>query len=83
MILTGPEITSASQDGRLRIDPFLPAQVNPNNCNVRLGPVLLTCTEEVLDSHRPNPTRRIQIGDDVVPSPGMRGMPFAFTAVKP
>ncbi|MCX5153835.1 MULTISPECIES: dCTP deaminase [unclassified Streptomyces] len=64
MILTGPEITSASQDGRLRINPFLPTQVNPNSYNVRLGPVLLTYTEEVLDSHRPNPTRRIQIGDD-------------------
>ncbi|MFI1253170.1 dCTP deaminase domain-containing protein [Streptomyces netropsis] len=64
MILTGPEITSASQDGRLRIDPFSSSQVNPNSYNVRLGPTLLTYTDEVLDSHRHNPTRRIQVGKD-------------------
>ncbi|MEU2393942.1 dCTP deaminase [Streptomyces sp. NPDC007369] len=64
MILTGPEITSASQDGRLRIDPFFSSQVNPNSYNVRLGPTLLTYTDEILDSHRPNPTRRIEVGRD-------------------
>lgn len=64
MILTGPEITTAAADGRLRITPFDKAQVNPNSYNVRLGPTLLTYTAPVLDAHQPNPTRRIEIGAD-------------------
>ncbi|BAJ29079.1 MULTISPECIES: dCTP deaminase [Kitasatospora] len=64
MILTGPEITTAARDGRLRIAPFEPGQVNPNSYNVRLGPTLLTYTEEVIDAHRPNPTREFEIGND-------------------
>ncbi|MFJ2784405.1 MULTISPECIES: dCTP deaminase domain-containing protein [unclassified Streptomyces] len=64
MILTGPEITSASKDGRLRISPFTATQINPNSYNVRLGGTLLTYTDQVLDTHRPNPTRRTEIGDD-------------------
>ncbi|MFJ7164373.1 dCTP deaminase [Streptomyces globosus] len=64
MILTGPEIISASGDGRLRIAPFFSSQVNPNSYNVRLGATLLTYTDDVLDSHRPNPTHRIQVGKD-------------------
>ncbi|MBK3533625.1 dCTP deaminase [Streptomyces sp. MBT56] len=64
MILTGPEITEAARDGRLRIQPFEPDQVNPNSYNVRLGPTLMTYTCDVIDSHRPNPTRTFEIGDD-------------------
>lgn len=64
MILTGPEITAAEVDGRLRITPFDPAQVNPNSYNVRLGPTLLTYKAPVLDAHRSNPTHRIEIGAD-------------------
>ncbi|WP_444972016.1 dCTP deaminase domain-containing protein, partial [Streptomyces lunaelactis] len=52
VILTGPEITSASKDGRLRISPFMPTQVNPNSYNVRLGGTLLTYTDQVLDTYR-------------------------------
>lgn len=57
MILTGPEIDAAVSDGRLRITPYDPGQVNPNSYNVRLGDTLLTYTEPVIDAHRPNPTR--------------------------
>lgn len=64
MILTGPEITAAEVDGRLRITPFDAAQVNPNSYNVRLGPTLLTYKAPVLDAHRSNPTHRIEIGAD-------------------
>jgi len=64
MILTGPEITAAHRDGRLRISPFEPDQVNPNSYNVRLGPTLLTYTDPVLDAHRPNPTTQVDIGPD-------------------
>ncbi|MFE9424386.1 dCTP deaminase [Kitasatospora sp. NPDC006697] len=64
MILTGPEITAAVRDGRLRITPFESGQVNPNSYNVRLGPTLLTYTEPVIDAHRPNPTTAVQIGPE-------------------
>lgn len=62
MILTGPEITTATRDGRVRIAPFEPAQVNPNSYNVRLGSTLLTYTDDVIDAHHPNPTQEIEIG---------------------
>jgi hypothetical protein len=64
MILTGPEITAAAQDGRLRITPFTPEQVNPNSYNVRLGPTLVTYTADVLDAHQPNPIAEFTIGPD-------------------
>lgn len=63
MILTGPEITAAAQDGRLTISPFEPEQVNPNSYNVRLGPTLLTYTAPVIDAHRANPTTTVEIGE--------------------
>ncbi|MFG2719707.1 dCTP deaminase [Streptomyces sp. NPDC048416] len=63
MILTGPEITTAAADGRLRITPFDQSQVNPNSYNVRLGPTLLTYTTPVIDAHHPNPTAELKIGD--------------------
>lgn len=62
MILTGPEISAAARDGRVRIAPFAPEQVNPNSYNVRLGSTLLTYTGDVIDAHRPNPTQQIEIG---------------------
>ncbi|MGC0327227.1 dCTP deaminase [Streptomyces sp. SAI-170] len=64
MILTGPEITEAANDGRIVISPFDPAQVNPNSYNVCLGDRLLTYTDEVIDPYRPNATREIVIGED-------------------
>ncbi|NJP91621.1 dCTP deaminase [Nonomuraea sp. FMUSA5-5] len=64
MILTGPEICAAAGDGRIRISPFAPDQVNPNSYNVRLGPTLLTYTDPVIDAHRPNTTRATTIGRD-------------------
>ncbi|WKK21909.1 dCTP deaminase [Streptomyces olivoreticuli] len=63
MILTGPEITAAALDGRLRIDPFDPEQVNPNSYNVRLGRQLAVYTTPVIDAHRPNPTTTVTIGE--------------------
>ncbi|MFF3950559.1 dCTP deaminase [Streptomyces sp. NPDC001902] len=64
MILTGPEITAAVRDRRLRITPFEPGQVNPNSYNVRLGSTLLTYTDPVIDAHRPNPTTPVVIGSE-------------------
>ncbi|MGW4412555.1 dCTP deaminase [Nonomuraea sp. NPDC004702] len=62
MILTGPEITAAVADRRLRIDPFDDGQVNPNSYNVRLGDTLRTYTGPVLDAYCPNETREHHIG---------------------
>jgi dCTP deaminase len=64
MILTGPEIRAATHDGRIRITPFTSDQINPNSYNVRLGPTLLTYTDPILDTYRPNPTRATTIGPD-------------------
>ncbi len=63
MILTGPEITAAARDGRVRITPFEEDQVNPNSYNVRLGRTLLTYSDPVIDAHHPNPTKTVEIGD--------------------
>jgi dCTP deaminase len=63
MILTGPEIIAATQDGRIGISPFSVDQVNPNSYNVRLGDTLLTYTDEVIDAYRPNPTARTVIDE--------------------
>jgi dCTP deaminase len=63
LILTGPEITAAAVDGRVRISPFSSDQVNPNSYNVRLGPTLLVYTCDVLDAHHSNPTETITIGE--------------------
>jgi len=41
--------------------PIHPRPGNPNSYNVRLGSSMLTYTAPVIDAHRPNPTRRIEI----------------------
>jgi dCTP deaminase len=62
LILTGPEITEAAKDGRVRISPFCLDQVNPNSYNVRLGDTLLTYVDDVIDAHEANPTRSTALG---------------------
>ncbi|WP_435108846.1 dCTP deaminase [Nocardiopsis synnemataformans] len=64
MILTGPAITAAVSEGAITIDPFEPAQVNPNSYNVRLGDTLRVYTTPVLDAYQPNPTHELTIGPD-------------------
>lgn len=64
MILTGPEITAAAADGRIRILPFDADQINPNSYNVRLGDILLTYTEEVVDAFAANPVRALRVPDE-------------------
>ncbi|MFF2954959.1 deoxycytidine deaminase [Kitasatospora sp. NPDC057965] len=49
MILTGPEIDAERQAGRITIEPFDPAQLNPNSYNYRLGPVLRVHRSHELD----------------------------------
>ncbi|MGR6998326.1 dCTP deaminase domain-containing protein [Yinghuangia aomiensis] len=55
MILTGPEIAREREAGRLVLDPFDAAQVQPNSYNLALGPTLAYYTGAVLDTRRENP----------------------------
>ncbi len=54
MILTGPEIRRQVQQKRIQIDPFDSSQVNPNSYDLRLGKVLGSYEDHVLDAARDN-----------------------------
>jgi dCTP deaminase len=60
MILTGSEI-QARLGTDIAIDPFNPAQLNPNSYNLTLHNELLVYEEIVLDMRRPNRYRRYEI----------------------
>lgn len=62
MILTGSEIFRRL-DGDIKIDPFSPANLNPNSYNLTLHNELLTYEEVVLDMRQANRVRRITIPD--------------------
>lgn len=49
MILTGPEIGKQVEAGRIRIDPFDPAQLTTNSYDLRLGDNFLRYTSPVID----------------------------------
>ncbi|MFF8769091.1 2'-deoxycytidine 5'-triphosphate deaminase domain-containing protein [Kitasatospora sp. NPDC015120] len=71
MILTGPEIERERAAGRLTIEPFDPAQVNPNSYNLTLGPTLVVYTSTVLDTRRPNDFETLEIPEQgIVLDPG-------------
>ena len=53
MILSGKEISSECQSGRILIDPWDEKQVNPNSYNLRLGETLLQCADPYLDAAQP------------------------------
>ncbi|MCX5103670.1 dCTP deaminase [Streptomyces sp. NBC_00439] len=61
MILTGPQITQERQEGRLCLEPFDPARVQPNSYDVALGPTLLVYTSSPLDVRADNPTEELAI----------------------
>lgn len=60
MILTGQEILRQVRLGRIVIDPFDEAQLNPNSYNFRLGPHLKVYRNRVLDPRVPQDT------DDII-----------------
>ncbi|MFE2724080.1 dCTP deaminase [Kitasatospora sp. NPDC059327] len=71
MILTGPEIVRERDAGRLTIEPFDPAQVNPNSYNLTLGPTILVYTGAVLDTRRQNDFVMLDIPEEgIVLDPG-------------
>lgn len=60
MILSGEEI-QRRLGSDVQIEPFDPAQLNPNSYNLRLHDELLIYEEVVLDARTPNRYRRITI----------------------
>lgn len=56
MILTGSEIIKEWQAGRIDIRPFNYDQVNPNSYDFRLGSIIKTYSNYILDPRLPNPT---------------------------
>ncbi|MFB7618318.1 dCTP deaminase [Kitasatospora sp. NPDC056181] len=64
MILTGHKIREEHAAGRLTIEPFDPAQLNPNLYNITLGPAIGYYTDAVLDTRRPNAFKTVEIGPE-------------------
>ena len=64
MILSGRQIALEQQAGRIVIDPFDEAAVNPNSYNFTLSDTLVVYTEEVLDAGHANPTEELRIPAD-------------------
>ncbi len=60
MILSGHEIR-AELGKNIHIDPFDPANLNPNSYNLSLHHELMTYEEVVLDMRKPNRIRRVTI----------------------
>jgi dCTP deaminase len=71
MILTGDEIRVELQRGMITLDPFDPAQLNPNSYNYRLASELRICADPVLDPRQPGTWTTVQIPHEgVVLDPG-------------
>ena len=64
MILTGPEIERQVSLGAIVIDPFDPAQLNPNSYNVRLSEVIAVYDDYILDSASENKVSITKIPED-------------------
>lgn len=63
MILTGPEIVAQVARGRIHIDPFTQAQVNPNSYDFRLSNDVIGYRSIELDCAIKNETERIAFPD--------------------
>jgi dCTP deaminase len=71
VILTGSEITREWSEGRISIEPFDPSQVNPNSYDFRLGEIVKTYTNYVLDCKKKNDVVETEIPEDgLVLQPG-------------
>jgi dCTP deaminase len=64
MILSGNQILLEQHTGRIVIDPFDEAAVNPNSYNFTLSDRLIVYAGEVLDASSENPTQELRIPDD-------------------
>lgn len=61
MILTGAEIRRQHARGRITIEPFDPAGINPNSYDFHLAPTLRVYTQFPLDPRKENPTEEVSI----------------------
>jgi deoxycytidine triphosphate deaminase len=61
MILSGLQIVLEQQAGRIVIDPFDEAAVNPNSYNFTLSDRLVVYSGELLDASQQNPTEELRI----------------------
>ncbi len=72
MILSGLKIREEIQNGKIRIEPFLEKQLNPNSYNLRLHNELLVYTDATLDVKKQNPYKILSIPDEgIVLQPGV------------
>ncbi|MFG2434600.1 deoxycytidine deaminase [Streptomyces sp. NPDC048508] len=71
MILTGAEIARQRARGALTIEPFDPAQLNPQSYNYRLGATLKMHRNGRADTHREHTLEEIVIPEDgIILEPG-------------
>src|SRR5258706_5157738 len=70
MILTGPKIVEEWEAGKIDIRPLDRSQVNPNSYDFRLGPVIKTYTNYLLDPKFPN-----HITETFIPKDGLVLLP--------
>lgn len=61
MILSSKAIEANIEAGRITIDPYNPAQLNPNSYNLRLADELLVYKSPILDMAREEQVERIEI----------------------
>jgi dCTP deaminase len=72
MILTGKKIQEKVLQKEIIIDPFYPAQINPNSYDFRLGKTLRIYKDYVLDPKKENETELIEIPrEGTVLEPGL------------
>jgi len=64
MILTGAEIHRMVQCGRVEIDPYDPACLEPNSYGFHLGDSVLDYSDEVIDPMKPLSPRERKIGPE-------------------
>jgi dCTP deaminase len=61
MILTGPEIAREIQAGRIVIEPYDPAQIEPNSYGFRLGSTFVCYDEPIVDARKKPSEHRFEI----------------------
>lgn len=85
MILSGLEIKKQMEKGNITIQPFNPAAVNPNSCNLRLHNELLVYNNDVLDMKVPQTGKIIEIPESgLLLKPGVLylGRTYEYTETK-
>ncbi|MGE3770235.1 MAG: dCTP deaminase [Bdellovibrionales bacterium] len=64
MILTGPQIAEEHAAGRIKLEPFIPAQVSQTSYDLTLGADVIRYTDPVLDPKKPPQYEKITMTAD-------------------